>query len=231
MTQLPVPDLDQLDADTLRGLMRQMMGELTQRDIALQETQQQVERLSQDNLYKETRIRQLTHEIAILRRYRYGKKSERLPGEQGSLLDDAVDADLAAIEQELVQLGGTLPEDKPLAQPKRQALPPELPRTEIHHEPHGTTCPCGCQLQRIGEDVTEKLDYVPGTFTVERHIRGKWVCRQCETLVQAPVPAQVIDKGVATTGLLAQVLVAKYADHLPLYRQEVIYARAGVKLS
>lgn len=216
MSELPVPDLDQLDANTLRVLMRQMMGE--------------VERLSQDNLYKQTRIRQLTYEIAILKRYRFGKKSERLPGEQGSLLDDTVDADLAAIEQELVQLGGPLPEDKP-AQPKRQALPPELPRTEIHHEPRDTTCQCGCQMQRIGQDVAEKLDYVPGTFTVERHIRGKWACRQCEILVQAPVPAQVIDKGLATSGLLAQVLVAKYADHLPLYRQESIYARAGVKLA
>lgn len=231
MSQKPAPDLDQLDADTLRVLMRQMMGELTQRDAALQETRSQVERLSQDNLHKETRIRQLTHEIAILKRYRYGKKSERLPGEQGSLLDDAVDADLAAIEQELVQLGGTLPEDKPVAQPKRQMLSPDLPRTEVHHEPESTACACGCQMQRIGQDVAEKLDYVPGTFTVERHIRGKWACRQCETLVQAPVPAQVIDKGLATTGLLAQVLIAKYMDHLPLYRQESIYARAGVKLS
>lgn len=86
-------------------------------------------------------------------------------------------------------------------------------------------------MQRIGQDVAEKLYYVPGTFMVERHIRGKWACRQCESLVQAPVPAQAIDKGLATTGLLAQVLVAKYADHLPLYRQEAIYARAGVKLS
>jgi transposase len=86
-------------------------------------------------------------------------------------------------------------------------------------------------LQRIGQDVSEKLDYTPGLFTVERHIRGKWVCKQCETLTQAPVPAHVIDKGLASTGLLAQVLVAKYADHLPLYRQEKIFERAGMKLA
>jgi transposase len=85
-------------------------------------------------------------------------------------------------------------------------------------------------LKRIGQDVAEKLDYQPGVFTVERHIRGKWVCAKCETLVQAPVPAHVIDKGIPTTGLLAQVLVAKYADHLPLYRQENIFARAGLAL-
>lgn len=217
MSQLPVPDLTQLDNAALQALVQQLTG--------------QVERLSQDNLYKETRIGQLTHELAILKRYRYGKKSERLAGEQGSLLDDAVDADLAAIEQELLQLSSTRPSAPTATAPKRQALPPALPRTEIRHEPDNTTCQCGCQLQRIGEDVTEKLDYVPGTFTVERHIRGKWACRQCETITQAPVPAQVIDKGLATTGLLAQVLVAKYADHLPLYRQETIYARAGVKLA
>ncbi|MFQ1065285.1 IS66 family transposase, partial [Bordetella trematum] len=79
-------------------------------------------------------------------------------------------------------------------------------------------------------DVSEKLDYLPGVFTVERHNRGKWVCEHCETLTQAPVPAQVIDKGLPTAGLLAQVLVAKFADHLPLNRQEGIFARAGLAL-
>ncbi|MBN0638929.1 transposase, partial [Pseudomonas aeruginosa] len=110
-------------------------------------------------------------------------------------------------------------------------LPAELPRTLILHEPDSTQCACGCQLKRIGEDVSEKLDYTPGTFTVERHIRGKWVCAQCETLIQAPVPAQVIDKGIPTAGLLAQVMVAKFADHLPLYRQEKIFARAGLAIA
>jgi transposase len=96
-------------------------------------------------------------------------------------------------------------------------------------------CKCGCQLKRIGEDVAEKLDYQPGTFSVQRHIRGKWVCagvdNKCETLIQAPVPAHVIDKGMATTSLLAQVLVNKFADHLPLYRQEQMFDRTGYKLS
>lgn len=82
-------------------------------------------------------------------------------------------------------------------------------------------------MQRIGEDVSEKLDYQPGVFTVERHVRGKWVCKCCERIVQAPVQAHVIDKGIPTTGLLAHVLVAKFMDHLPLYRQEAVFARAG----
>ena len=85
-------------------------------------------------------------------------------------------------------------------------------------------------LERIGEDVSEKLDYTPGVFEVERHIRGKWVCRRCEPLIQAPVPPHIIDKGIPTAGLLAQVLIAKYLDHVPLYRQESIFERAGLAL-
>jgi transposase len=90
---------------------------------------------------------------------------------------------------------------------------------------------CGCALKRIGEDASEKLDYTPGVFTVERHIRGKWVCGQCETLIQAPVPAHLIDKGILTARLLAHVMVAKFADHLPLYRQEKIFGRAGLPIA
>lgn len=223
MSLKSAPNLEQLDANALRALARQLMGELD-------ETRQVVAKQAHDIHFKETHIRSLTHEIAVLRRYRFGKKSEQLGGEQGLLLEDAVDADIAAIEQELINLGGRPPEQKAVSQPKRQALPPELPRLQVHHEPHSTTCTCGCQMQRIGQDITEKLDYTPGVFSVEQHIRGKWVCRQCEILTQAPMPAQIIDKGIATSGLLAHVLVAKYADHLPLYRQAQILGRAGVKI-
>jgi transposase len=89
---------------------------------------------------------------------------------------------------------------------------------------------CGAPLKRIGEDVSEKLDYVPGVFSVHRHVRGKWACACCQTLIQAPVEPHVIDKGIPTTGLLAQVLVNKFADHLPLYRQEAIFGRSGVSI-
>src|SRR5690554_5898692 len=112
---------------------------------------------------------------------------------------------------------------------QRNTIRIEIPRTLIHRSPENTQCRCGCQLKRIGEDVSEKLDYVPGEFTVERHVRGKWACAKCETLIQAPVPPQIIDKGISTAGLLVQVLVAKYADHLPLYRQERIFGRAGLE--
>ena len=112
----------------------------------------------------------------------------------------------------------------PVGNPNAQHYRPRCPAWRY------TTPGCGCTLKRIGEDVSEKLDYTPGLFTVERHIRGKWACAQCQTLTQAPLPAQIIDKGIPTAGLLAQVLVAKYSDYLPLYRQEGIFARAGMAL-
>ena len=178
----------------------------------------------------QTVIEKLTHEIAQLKRLKFAKRSEQMNPEQASLLDDLIDTDIAAIEAELqaLQIAPAATEKK--QKPKRTALPSEFPRTLIHHEPDNTHCLCGCALKRIGEDVSEKLDYTPGVFTVERHIRGKWVCDDCETLIQAPVPAQVIDKGIPTAGLLAHVMIAKFADHLPLYRQESIFGRAGLAI-
>lgn len=201
----------ELDADALRQLLLAQNREL---------------------VWRQAKIDQLTHELSLHKRWRFGVKTERLPVEQAQLFEETVEADLAAMTEELERLSGKSASAKGQAkgQPKRKPLPPELPRTDIHHEPDSTTCACGCQMKRIGEDVAEKLDYTPGTFRVERHLRGKWVCQDCETLVQAPVPAHVIDKGIPTAGLLAQVLVAKYQDHLPLYRQEGIFGRAGLAI-
>lgn len=208
--------LEHLDAQQLRELAAGLLV--------------RVESQNRELLHRQTRIDQLVHEMAMLKRYRFGARSEKLDSTQARLFDEFLDADLAAIEEELTELS-TKPAPAPSAgKPKRAPLPAHLPRREIHHEPHTTACDCGCALKRIGQDVSEKLDYVPGVFSVERHIRGKWVCAECQTLIQAPVPAHVIDKGIPTAGLLAQVLVAKYADHLPLYRQESIFARAGLAL-
>ena len=171
-----------------------------------------------------------THEIAQLKRLKFAKSSEQLNPQQASLLDDLIDTDIAAIEAELQALQTALTPTEKKQKPKHTALPAEFPRMLIHHEPDNTHCPCGCALKRIGEDVSEKLDYTPGVFTVERHVRGKWVCDDCETLIQAPVPAQVIDKGIPTAGLLALVMIAKFADHLPFYRQESIFGRAGLAI-
>jgi transposase len=200
-------------------------------DMSADELREVVQSLLKTLTFKQATIDKLTHENAILKRLKFAAQSERYSAEQRSLLEETLDADLQAVNDEIEQLQSEdTASPKAKQQPKRQVLPANLPRTDIHHEPDSTTCQCGCQLKRIGEDVAEKLDYVPGVFSVERHIRGKWACAQCETLTQAPVDAHVIDKGIPTTGLLAQVLVAKFADHLPLYRQEAIFGRAGLAI-
>jgi transposase len=206
---IAAPDLERLNEQQVRELAAQLLVEVR---------------------HKQAAIDKLTHEMAVLKRLRFAARSEQFSLEQRSLLEEDTESDLQALAKELEQLAPAAREAAEKKQPKRQPLPAHLPRREILHEPHETTCRCGCALQRIGEDVAEKLDYVPGVFTVERHIRGKWVCTKCETLVQAPVPAHVIDKGIPTAGLIAQVLVAKYADHQPLYRQEGIFARAGLAI-
>lgn len=196
-----------------------------------EELRAMVQSLRQTLTFKQAAIDKLTHENALLKRLKFAAQSERFSAEQRSLLEETLDEDLQAVSDEIDKLRtGDAPPPKVKDQPKRQPLPANLPRTDIHHEPDSTTCTCGCQMKRIGEDVAEKLDYVPGVFSVERHIRGKWACAQCETLIQAPVDAHVIDKGIPTAGLLAQVLVAKFADHLPLYRQEAIFGRAGLAI-
>src|SRR5512145_1252173 len=207
--------LDALDAQQLRALAAELIEKVSRQDQELH--------------YRQLKIDQLTHEMALIKRWRYAARSEALRGVQASLLEETIAADLEAIERELkaLQPGASQP---PRERPRRAPLPAHLPRVEVHHEPDRTVCECGCELKRIGEDVSEKLDYTPGAFLVERHIRGKWACAKCERLIQAPVPAQVIDKGLPTAGLLAQVLVAKYADHQPLYRQEAIFERAGLAL-
>jgi transposase len=217
------PNLDQMTPDQLRAFAAQLLSQVETMGRTVETMGKKINR-------DQTVIEKLTHEIAQLKRLKFAKRSEQMNPEQASLLDDLIDTDIAAIEAELqaLQIAPAATEKK--QKPKRTALPAEFPRTLIHHEPDNTHCPCGCALKRIGEDVSEKLDYTPGVFTVECHVRGKWVCDDCETLIQAPVPAQVIDKGIPTAGLLAHVMIAKFADHLPLYRQESIFGRAGLAI-
>jgi transposase len=209
--------LNQLDAPQLREMVHSLMSTVVAKDREI--------------AFKQATIDKITHEMAVLKRLKFAARSEAFNAEQKSLIEETIDADLAALQVELDKVVPTEPDKGEKKTPKRQALPANLPRREIHHEPENTTCACGCALKRIGQDVAEKLDYVPGVFTVERHVRGKWVCAKCETLVQAPVAPHIIDKGLPTTGLLAQVLVAKYLDHLPLYRQEHIFERAGLAIA
>ena len=208
----PVIDLqtlDSLDTEQLRTAVRALAKEVH---------------------FKQATIDKLTHENAVLKRLKFAAQSEAYTGEQKSLLEETLDMDLAAVAAEIEALRpATKPGEK--KSPKRQTPPPHLPRREFCHEPDSTICDCGQSMKRIGEDVAEKLDYEPGVFTVERHVRGKWACACCEKIVQAPVAPHIIDKGLPTAGLLAQVLVAKYLDQLPLYRQEAIFERAGMAIA
>jgi transposase len=216
--------LNQLDAQQLREVVRSLMSDMASKDAEL-------ERRDREIAFKQALIDKINHEMAVLKRLKFAAKSEHFNAEQKSLLQETIDADLAALEAELDKVVPDVPDKSQKNKPKRERLPANLPRREIHHEPESTTCGCGQAMKRIGEDVAEKLDYVPGVFTVERHVRGKWVCACCEKLVQAPVAPHIIDKGIPTTGLLAQVLVAKFLDHLPLYRQEHIFERAGLAIA
>jgi transposase len=216
--QLDPAKLDELDVEQLRELTRTLLTR-SGRD-------------AHEIAWRDAKIDKLTFELAQLKRLKFDRSSEQMSAEQRALFDEAVDGDIAAIDEQLKALQATLaprPDDEKKT-PKRAALPARLPRRDVHHEPEDSTCACGCAMKRVGEDVSEKLDYTPGVFTVERHVRGKWACAACRTLVQAAVPAAVIDKGIPTAGLLAQVLVAKHADHLPLYRQEAIFGRAGLAI-
>lgn len=221
MTSLP--NLDQLNPEQLRTIAEQLMQRVENLDAKVESMDKQIHH------YKTVNDK-LTHEIAQLKRFKFAKRSEQLNPYQASPLDEHIDADIAAIEAGLEALQSAPALTVARQKPKRTALPPEFARTKIHHEPDNTQCSCGCALKRIGEDVSEKLDYTPGVFTVEQHICGKWVCDQWETLIQALVPAQIIDKGILMAGLLAQVMIAKYGDHLPLYRQEKIFGRAGLAI-
>jgi hypothetical protein len=145
------PNLDQMTPEQLRALAEQAMQLLSQVDSM----GQKIHRL-------ETVNEQLAHEIAILKRHKFAKRSEQLSPDQGSLLDDLLDTDIAAIEAELNAVNPPPAPAEPRQKPKRAPLPPpQFPRTVIRHEPENTQCACGCQLQRIGEDVSEKLDTRP----------------------------------------------------------------------
>ena len=165
--------------------------------------------------------------IAKLRRQQFGRRSERADNLLGQLELHLEELEVGAAER-AVRLEPARPRP---AEPTSRALPAHLPR-EVHtHQPDTAVCPgCGGPLKPLGEDVSERLEYVPSHFRVIRHVRPKRACGRCDRIVQAPAPSRPIARGLAGPGLLAHVLVSKYADHLPLYRQSEIYARAGVDL-
>jgi len=169
--------------------------------------------------------------IAKLRRMQFGPRSEKVDRqiEQFELQLEVLEASRVEPEQEPVST--PTPKAAPSAAGKRRPLPGHL-RREVHtHLPEHKDCPeCGGSLKKLGEDVSEMLEYIPASFVVLRHVRPKLSCARCACVVQAPAPTRPVDRGLAGPGLLAHVLTSKFSDHLPLYRQSQMYAREGVDL-
>jgi transposase len=178
-------------------------------------------------LNRASEIEHLKLVIAKLRRMMFGTKSEKVTREIEQLELKLEELETRQAEHAAVTTSDTPAKNKPTRRP----LPEHLPR-EVHtHLPDEVACTrCGGELRKLGEDVSEMLEYLPASFKVIRHVRPKLSCTKCDVIVEAPAPSRPIDRGLAGPGLLAHVLVSKYADHLPLYRQSEIYAREGVDL-
>jgi len=205
--------------DALRALVLTMMSE---RDALA---------LERDTL--QTQNDRLRHLLLQLRRLHFGPRSERLPEEQLQLGFEAIEQAIAKAEAEAEKRDPGLREDNAAKRrASRGALPTHLPRIEVMLAPDDTACPC-CReaMTVIGEDTSERLDVIPAQFRVIVTRRPKLACRSCAGIVvQAPAPARLIEGGIPTEAMIAHVLVARYADHLPLYRQAQILARQGVIL-
>ena len=210
-----------------RAIFQAQQTAFEQEQEANDELRAKVQMLSDSN-------RRLEHLISELRRAIYAKKSEKLPIDDRQLAFEDLEGALAAAESETATSAPTTSPAARRRSPRRNLghLPKGLERIEHIIEPASTQCPCGCgQMMRIGEDRTERLDIVPAQLRVIVTVRPKYACRACEAgVIQAASPAHLIIGGLPTEGALAQVLISKYADHLPLYRQSQIYARSGVQL-
>ncbi len=213
---------------------------LAQRDQALAQRDQLLQRKDREIALREAKIEKINFELARLKRWTYGAKSEAMNAAQRRLFEETWVEDEASLREQLERLrreaeaaaaaDGNKPKPPP-RKPRRHALPEHLRRVEHRHEPDSTDCQapdCGRPMTRIGEDVSERLDIVPAEFFVHRHIYGKWACRHCQVLKQAPSVPEIVEGGIAASGLLAHTVISRFVDHLPYYRQETINARSGV---
>lgn len=229
-------ELRQLVAAALLSKDEQLAS-LRAENEALKGEQQKVAALKAEQAWLEQRhiedralIARLRHEIAAATRVRFGRQTEKLTPGQLSLFKEDHAVQIAALEQQLEQL---VPEPEP-PEPKRKGrkpLPAHLPREERVLDLETEVCDCGHALHRLGEERSETLDYIPASFVVRETVRIKYACRACEKVHVAELPKKPIRKGRPEPGLIAQVVIAKYCDHLPLYRQSQIYQREGVSLT
>jgi transposase len=227
-----------LNAESLRRMLAEKEALLGERETQLAERDRLIAVRDAELYAKTLQIEHLKAQLAVLRRTRFGRSSEKLDREieqlemlLGELEEGVAESNARAeqAEQEPASPRRATPRNhKPTG---RKPLPAHLPREQVTHTPQG---PCSCcggtVLRKIGEDLTEVLEYVPSAFKVIQHLRPKLSCRACETIVQAPLPSLPIERGRPGPGLLAHVAVAKFADGLPLHRQSGIYARDGVDL-
>lgn len=196
-------------------------------------------------LGKQELIVRLTDEIARLKRWRFGRSSEvmdpAMPQQNlplGDVLEvpptAANDSHPAPQSEAILRQDSARESSKDTSAKLRRTarvFPAHLPREIVMHAPAACDCPeCGGSMRKLGEDVSEMLNYLPGTFTVIRHVRPKLSCVRCSKVIQLPAPSRPIERGMPAAGLLAQVIVSKYADHCPLYRQQAIYRRSGIDL-
>lgn len=181
------------------------------------------------NLRKQDRIDQLEKLVADFKRALFGARSEKADPEQFELALEDIETAMAAVHAEDEALDPSTSRSAKPRQTNRGSLPKHLPRIEEVIEPENMTCGCGAERHVIGEDVCERLDIIPAQFRVMVTRRPKYACRSCTNgVLQAPAPARLIPGGMPTDAIVAHVLVSKYADHLPLYRQAQIYSRQGV---
>jgi transposase len=233
MTQrAALPDLATLNPEALKALLVAQHEQLLSKDQQLLCKDEQLLRQEEQLTSREEEIERLKLLIAKLRRMQFGRKSEKLDWEieQLELKLDELEANRA--QQTAVSAAPLAASTvNRMAQRARAALPAHLPRETHKILPKQEACPdCSGALKPLGEDVSEILEYVPEHFKVLRQVRPKLACARCDKIVQAEAPRRPIERGIAGPRLLAHVLVSKYADHLPLYRQSEIYARDGVEL-
>lgn len=180
----------------------------------------------------QNRIRILEEQMKLVRQQRFGKKCESLAGMQRSLFEEDVDADIAEISAHLDKLlPQTGDEEKTTTRPVRKPLPSHLPRAEKVIPPAEERCPdCDAPLHFIRDEVSEKLEYIPAQVVVNRYIRPQYSCPCCEKVFSGKMPAHIFPKSAVEPSVIAQVVISKYTDHLPLYRQQHIFSRMGVEL-
>ena len=231
-------DLHAFNRADLAEVAAQMLAHIGEQSRHISEQRLRIDSQAQAIKWRDAKIESITFQLARLKAWKFGARTEAMNAEQRSIFEETLAADQASLETQLAHLqpsfcaeDGKNPTQQPRRQPKREALPPHLPRVDQRVEPEDTNCPtpeCGQPMVRVGEDISERLDIVPAQFFVQRQIRGKWVCRCCQLMVQERAAPQVFDNARPTPGLQAHTVISRFVDHLPYYRQEQINARSGV---